>query len=288
MKIFSFIVLVFALFQANAQEKNYQLINQETNQPVVEATVHIIFSNSKIETDEQGEFIINFNNEAEIEVRIISQGFESLSKILKTDDPTRVIYLTPQNNKLPEILISGRVFTDPVMNISTPDLTEKVTQPKNVADLFRDINGFGLIKRGNYAIDPSFRAAQYEQLNIQYDNGTKVMHACPNRMDPITTHVIPEDIAKIEVIRGPYSVRYGATFGGIINMVSKRPEMGNYGFSGNASSGFETNGNSMVNMLRLQYAEEKFDVVGMYGYRDFGNYEDGAGREIPSSFRSID
>jgi iron complex outermembrane receptor protein len=134
MKIFSFIVLVFALFQANAQEKNYQLINQETNQPVVEATVHIIFSNSKIETDEQGEFIINFNNEAEIEVRIISQGFESLSKILKTDDPTRVIYLTPQNNKLPEILISGRVFTDPVMNISTPDLTEKVTQPKNVAD----------------------------------------------------------------------------------------------------------------------------------------------------------
>jgi iron complex outermembrane receptor protein len=288
MKIFSFIVLVFALFQANAQEKNYQLINQETNQPVVEATVHIIFSNSKIETDEKGEFIINFNNEAEIEVRIISQGFESLSKILKTDDPTRVIYLTPQNNKLPEILISGRVFTDPVMNISTPDLTEKVTQPKNVADLFRDINGFGLIKRGNYAIDPSFRAAQYEQLNIQYDNGTKVMHACPNRMDPITTHVIPEDIAKIEVIRGPYSVRYGATFGGIINMVSKRPEMGNYGFSGNASSGFETNGNSMVNMLRLQYAEEKFDVVGMYGYRDFGNYEDGAGREIPSSFRSID
>jgi len=288
MKIFSFIVLVFALFQANAQEKNYQLINQETNQPVVEATVHIIFSNSKIETDEQGEFIINFNNEAEIEVRIISQGFESLSKILKADSPTRVIYLTPQNNKLPEILISGRVFTDPVMNISTPDLTEKVTQPKNVADLFRDINGFGLIKRGNYAIDPSFRAAQYEQLNIQYDNGTKVMHACPNRMDPITTHVIPEDIAKIEVIRGPYSVRYGATFGGIINMVSKRPEMGNYGFSGNASSGFETNGNSMVNMLRLQYAEEKFDVVGMYGYRDFGNYEDGAGREIPSSFRSID
>ncbi|MBQ0740308.1 TonB-dependent receptor, partial [Aquimarina celericrescens] len=105
--------------------------------------------------------------------------------------------------KLGEVLVTGRIFQDPVMNTITPDLTERVTQPKNVADLFRDINGFGLIKRGNYAIDPSFRAAQYEQLNIQYDGGTKVMHACPNRMDPITTHVMPEDISKIEVVRGP-------------------------------------------------------------------------------------
>jgi hypothetical protein len=41
-------------------------------------------------------------------------------------------------------------------------------------------------------------------LNIQFDGGTKAMHACPNRMDPITTHVIPEEIEKIEIIKGPY------------------------------------------------------------------------------------
>ena len=209
--------------------------------------------------------------------------------LLKVEEATpSTIALKAIPTELGEVLVTGRIFQDPVMNTITPDLTERVTQPKNVADLFRDINGFGLIKRGNYAIDPSFRAAQYEQLNIQYDGGTKVMHACPNRMDPITTHVIPEDISKIEVVRGPYTMRYGATFGGLINMVSKRPELGNYGLSGSASTGYETNGNSLVNMVRLQYAEEKFDVVGMYGYRDFGNYEDGAGREIPSSFRSID
>lgn len=210
-------------------------------------------------------------------------------RILKINSSTpEVIYLEAQNTELTEVLVTGKIFQDPVMNITTPDMTERVTQPKNVADLFRDLNGFGLIKRGNYAIDPSFRASQYEQLNIQYDGGTKVMHACPNRMDPITTHVMPEDIEKIEVVRGPYTMRYGATFGGLINMVSKRPELGKYGLSGSASTGYETNGNSLVNMVRLQYAEEKFDVVGVYGYRDYGNYEDGRGREIPSSFRSID
>lgn len=288
MKIYSLILLVFTLFQVNAQEKKFQIINQETNQPIPNANVVLVNTKQQLKADENGLLTIAFNTKKEVEVHIFSTGFQDVYTILQAISKENKVYLLPKNNQLPEVLISGEVFRDPVMNSTTPDLTERVTQPKNVADLFGDINGFGLIKRGNYAIDPSFRAAQYEQLNIQYDGGTKVMHACPNRMDPITTHVIPEDISKIEVVRGPYTMRYGATFGGLINMVSKQPEIGNYGFSGSASSGYETNGNSTVNMLRLQYAKEKFDVVGMYGYRDFGNYKDGDGREIPSSFRSID
>ncbi|MGS0527207.1 TonB-dependent receptor domain-containing protein [Zobellia nedashkovskayae] len=161
-------------------------------------------------------------------------------------------------------------------------------QPRNVADLFNDLNGFSLIKRGNYAIDPSFRASQYEQLNVQFDGGTKAMHACPNRMDPITTHVIPEEIEKIEIIKGPYTVRYGATFGGIVNLVTQKPGVEDYGISGSVQGGYETNGNSLVSMARLQQATEKYDVVGNVGFRDFGNYEDGDGIEIPSSFRSLD
>jgi len=123
---------------------------------------------------------------------------------------------------------------------------------------------------------------------VQYDGGTKAMHACPNRMDPITTHVIPEEISKIEIIKGPYTVRYGATFGGIVNLVTQKPNYLDKGFHGKASAGYETNGNSMVNMLQLQYIEDKYDVVGNVGYRDFGSYEDGNGVEIPSSFRSTD
>jgi iron complex outermembrane receptor protein len=128
----------------------------------------------------------------------------------------------------------------------------------------------------------------YEQLNIQYDGGTKAMHACPNRMDPITTHIIPEEIAKIEIVKGPYTVRYGATFGGVINMVTQKPDYEDYGIHGKVSAGYESNGNSLVNLAQLQYIKEKFDIVANAGYRDFGNYEDGNGVEIPSSFRSTD
>ncbi|NBC58062.1 MAG: TonB-dependent receptor [Bacteroidetes bacterium] len=218
---------------------------------------------------------------------ILRMGYEKIEFTIHANSD-KIIRLQPIRHELGEVMVSGLLFEDPAMSVTTPDLSKNVVQPKNVADLFENVEGFGIIKRGNYAMDPSFRASQYEQLNIQYDGGTKVMHACPNRMDPITTHVIPEDIQKIEVIRGPYSVRYGATFGGIINMVSKKPEYENYGISGSVSSGFETNGNNSVNLAQLQYSNEKLDLKGSYGYRDFGNYEDGEGTEIPSSFRSID
>ncbi|WP_299336271.1 TonB-dependent receptor [uncultured Psychroserpens sp.] len=189
---------------------------------------------------------------------------------------------------LDQVIITGNKRIDPILTSVSNNYSERIVQPKNVADLFNSINGFSSIKRGNYAIDPSFRASQYEQLNIQYDGGTKVMHACPNRMDPITTHIIPEEIAKIEIIKGPYTVRYGATFGGIINMVTQKPDYEDYGLHGKVSAGYESNGNSIVNLAQLQYIKEKFDIVTNAGYRDFGNYEDGNGIEIPSSFRSTD
>ncbi len=190
--------------------------------------------------------------------------------------------------KLNEVIVNGNIKTDPVLTVVANKYDEKIVQPKNVADLFNNINGFSVIKRGNYAIDPSFRAAQYEQLNIQYDGGTKTMHACPNRMDPITTHIIPEEISKIEIIKGPYTVRYGATFGGIVNLVTQKPDYEDYGLHGKVSGGYESNGNALVNLAQMQYIQDNYDIVANAGYRDFGNYKDGDGIEIPSSFRSTD
>ena len=194
----------------------------------------------------------------------------------------------PKTIKLNEVLIQGNPKKDPVLTIVKTETEKNIVQPKNVADLFSYLNGFSLIKRGNYAIDPSFRASQYEQLNIQFDGGTKAMHACPNRMDPITTHVIPEEIEKIEVIKGPYSVRYGANYGGVVNLVTQKTNLQEKGWHGSVSSGYETNGDSFVSMGKIQYITDTYDITANGGYRDFGNYEDGGGLEIPSAFRSTD
>ena len=199
---------------------------------------------------------------------------------IKVSDTTKVTLLN-------EVIVTGSQIKNPAQIIVKQDFTEKVVQPKNSGELFEDINGFHLIKRGNYAVDPAFRASQYEQLNVQIDGGTKAFHACPNRMDPVTTLINPEEITKIEIIKGPFSVRYGNTFGGLINLVSKSPANNKKIIGGSLSSGYESNGNSIVNMFSLDSKIKKFDFSGNLSYRDYGNYEDGNQNEIPSSFRSI-
>lgn len=189
-------------------------------------------------------------------------------------------------NPLKEVIVSGDIRKDPAQVIIKSDYQNKVVQPKNSGQLFEDINGFSLIKRGNYAVEPNFRASQYEQLNIQYDGGTKAYHACPNRMDPITTLVNPEEVTRIEIIKGPFSVRYGTNFGGVINMVTQTGALANKKILGSISSGYESNGNSSVNMINLMSRINKFYIAGNVSYRDYGNYEDGNQNEIPSSFRN--
>lgn len=194
---------------------------------------------------------------------------------------------TTKTTLLNEVLVTGQVVRNPSQSIVKQDFSEKIVQPKNSGEIFQNINGFHLIKRGNYAVDPAFRASQYEQLNVQIDGGTKAFHACPNRMDPVTTLINPEEITRIEIIRGPFSVRYGNTFGGIVNLVSKSPSGNKKIISGSVSTGYESNGNSLVNMITLDSKVKKFDFSGNFSYRDYGNYEDGNQNEIPSSFRSM-
>lgn len=189
--------------------------------------------------------------------------------------------------ELKEVIVTGDITRDPAQVRVKSDYQSKSVQPKNSGELFQDINGFYLIKRGNYAIDPSFRGLQYEQLNIQYDGGTKAFHACPNRMDPATTLVNPEEVSRIEIIKGPFSVRYGTNFGGVINMVTTSGASIQDKISGSVSSGFESNGNSTVNMVSLQSRMNKFYVTGNISHREYGNYQDGNQNEIPSAFRSL-
>lgn len=210
---------------------------------------------------------------------LIALGFCGMSYAQQEKDSIKIISLN-------EIIVTGKQNQTNITYKN--DYQKRIVQPKNISDLFTDINGFSVVKRGNYAIDPVLRGFMYEQLNVMYDGGTKAVNACPNRMDPITTHVTPEEVSKIEVIKGPFTVRYGSTFAGIVNMVTENADTYTKGISGKVSSGYETNGNSYVGMAQLRYATTKYDITGSFGYRNFGDYKDGDGQEIPSSFKSTD
>ena len=79
------------------------------------------------------------------------------------------------------------------------------------------------IRKGGVAVDPVIRGFKFSQLNVILDNGVKIENGCPNRMDPVSSHVETEDIENIEVIKGPFVLRYGPALGGVINLVTEKP-----------------------------------------------------------------
>ncbi|MGY5850231.1 TonB-dependent receptor domain-containing protein [Salegentibacter sp. F14] len=282
MKIISIFIFLFSSLLLQAQSK-LSLIDQLSMAPIANATIQIKGTQKAAVSNEKGEVFMDFSKEDSLVISHLKYRKRTLTNL----EPGTVVYLERLTFRISEILLRGNPEIDPAQSIVKNNYREKVVQPKNVGELFGDINGFSLIKRGSYAMDPSMRASQYEQLNIQFDGGTKAMHACPSRMDPITTLVNPEEVSRIEIIKGPFSVRYGNTSGGIINMVTENQVASPDKFSGSVSSGYESNGNSIVNMVQLQGNFKKLDLSGNFSHRDYGDYEDGEGRSIPSSFRSL-
>jgi iron complex outermembrane recepter protein len=186
-----------------------------------------------------------------------------------------------------EIIIKGK-SSEYLQKTTINSSSLQLKDIHDVGEIFADQPGFGVIKRGNFAMEPVLRGFKYEQLTTIYNSGATSTNACPNRMDPAISQISPEEIEKIELIKGPYSVRYGPSFAGLINIVTKKPAMQQEEtITGSIDGGFQSNGGNAWGGLNLFIARQKTDLTLSAGYKDFGNYESGSGQEISSSFRRV-
>ena len=277
------VILITTVTYTQTVKIKGKIVDEATNQPIENVTIKVLKSNAFTISNTNGEFDIQGNDGDLIELSHVS--YKTKNEKLTNN---LVIKLELAQIELNEIIVTANPLKDISQSVVINDAEKRISQPRSVGHLFRDIKGFGITKRGAYASEPVFRSFKYEQLNIQYDGGFKVLNACPNRMDPITTHVIPEEIEKIEIVKGPFTVRFGQNFGGIINLVSKNPTKNQLGLHGSVEGGYESNGNNLVTGASLLYVDKKFDILFNGSYRDFGDYEDGNGTEVPSSFRTTD
>lgn len=255
-------------------------IQDNKQNPVALAVVKLVANDTYAMTNENGVFNIDANKGDQATITLM--GYKTSTVALENN-------MTISLEESP-ITIAGIVVTGEDISQATiiTNETKRLTQPRNVADMFGDALGFALVKRSTYAIDPVLRAFSEDRLNVQYDGGMKTTNACPNRMDPVTTHIAPEEIEKIEVIRGPFAVRYGSNFGGVINLQSKSAASYKEGLHGNLETGYETNGASFTGRGGIIYKKNKFDFNTNLEYRSYGDYTDGNGDTVPASFNAFD
>ena len=79
--------------------------------------------------------------------------------------------------------------------------------------LAKKLPSVSIVRRSGIANDIILRGQKKDNINILIDN-TKVYGACPNRMDPPTSHILTNNIESVEVIEGPYDVENFGTLSG--------------------------------------------------------------------------
>ncbi|WP_448584237.1 TonB-dependent receptor [Thermocrinis sp.] len=152
---------------------------------------------------------------------------------------------------------------------------------KDVGEALTKISGLSKFRKGGIANDVLIRAFQRDNINVLIDD-TEVHGACPNRMDPPAFHVDFSEVEKIEIIKGPFDVRHQGSMGGLVNIITKKPDKG-FRLNLNASVGSY----NFINLSPgVSYADNRFFGLAGYSYKYSKPYEDGDRKKITEVYPS--
>ncbi len=157
---------------------------------------------------------------------------------------------------------------------------------RDIGDFLRSEPNISGVRKGATNIDPVIRGMKAGQLNVQANSGHKIEGGCPNRMDPATSHFDSNDITGLEVFKGPYALRFGPVFGGVLNIETKKAApYDDFRIKARAIKGWESNWGGNKEHVTVSGGNRQIYFALTGNNQNYGNYKDGNGEEVKSSFR---
>jgi iron complex outermembrane receptor protein len=152
-----------------------------------------------------------------------------------------------------------------------------------IEEYLQDSEKVNMIKRGNYAWEPTINNMSTERISVTVD-GMKIFHACTDRMDPITSYVETINLSKVSIGSGfEGNPNASNNIGGSIDLKLNRAGFCGDGWDVNANLGYESNGNYRIYGADMAYASPVFYVNSGLFHRNSDNYNAGGNEEIPFS-----
>jgi iron complex outermembrane receptor protein len=151
---------------------------------------------------------------------------------------------------------------------------------QNTDDAVEQMQGAHLIRRGNYAAEPTFRGMSSGQISVTID-GMKIFGACTDKMDPVSSYVSSNNLQSISLSSNSAHAGHGSNVGGGFDFVTKQPQMNSKkSINGEAGLGYESNGNGRKASFNLNYGDSAFAINLNGNYQKYDNYTAGGGKEI--------
>ncbi len=115
----------------------------------------------------------------------------------------------------------------PIIEVEATKLSDVSGEELKSADvaeaLASQVPEVSLVRRSGIANDIILRGQKKDNINILID-GAKVYGACPNRMDPPTSHILANNVDGIDITEGPYDVENFGTLSGAVMITTRKPE----------------------------------------------------------------
>ncbi|MGB0390161.1 MAG: TonB-dependent receptor plug domain-containing protein [Salibacteraceae bacterium] len=151
-----------------------------------------------------------------------------------------------------------------VVFADSADVVVKNIEPTNdlrTDEVMQEIEGVSLIRRGNYAAEPTFRGMSSGQLSVTID-GMKIFGACTDKMDPVSSYVSSNNLESISVSSNSNNATQGSNVGGGFDFQTKGPQFNNQQkFNGSAGIGYQTNGNGRLADFNLNYGDSSWALI---------------------------
>jgi iron complex outermembrane receptor protein len=182
-----------------------------------------------------------------------------------------VLCLNAEQVALETIEVETSVTTEVIKDIRGEDI-----KSADLAEaLFKQSPSVSLVRRSGIANDIRVRGQKKDNISVTID-GAKIHGACPNRMDPPTSHVLTNNVDYVEINEGPFNVEDFGVLSADIKIHTIKPEeefsgsidlgLGSFGYQKGAFS--LTGGTDTVRFL-LSGSMEKGE-----------QYEDGNGDDF--------
>lgn len=145
------------------------------------------------------------------------------------------------------------------------------------------IPGVQLVRRGNYAWEPTIRSLNAGQINVTIE-GMHIFGACTDRMDPVSSYIEPNNVRRVTTHFGPDFGSYGGSIGGGIDFKLNEAAPGEAeALSVTLGTGFETNARGMQTLASARYSGMRFALDVNAIFREAANYHAASGIEVPFS-----
>src|SRR5690554_1937813 len=140
--------------------------------------------------------------------------------------------------------------------------------------------GITLIKRGNFALEPTIRGLNAGQINMTIDD-MQMFGACTDRMDPISSYIEPTNLEKMQLSTTPDENQTGSAVGGGINFSLMKAQLdAPTRISGKFGAGYQTNANNIQTLGTFQYSTKRWALLVNGIYRKADNYHAANRKEI--------